>query len=56
MLTDGIKHRNQIINEQKSIIKLLQDKVKNTSEADYLSKVSKLLQEKVIIEEKLLVA
>lgn len=46
---DGLRSRNQTINQQKVIIKHLQDKLKNTLEADYLSKVSKLLQEKVVI-------
>lgn len=48
-----MRSRNRIILEQKSIILHLQEKVNNVLEAEYLSKVSKLLQEKTLMEEKL---
>lgn len=56
ILIAAIRSRNKTIAQQSSIIKMLQDKVNNTLEAEYLSKVSKLVQEKVLIEEKLRLA
>lgn len=56
ILVEGIRARNGVILQQKAVIKHLQDKVKNTLEAEYLSKVSKLLEEKILIEEKLRLA
>ena len=53
ILMEAVRSRNKTIGQQAAIIKLLQDKVSNTLEAEYLAKVSKLVQEKVIIEEKL---
>jgi hypothetical protein len=43
ILIAGIRTRNDTIEEQKTIIKYLQDKVNNVLEAEYLSKVTKLL-------------
>jgi hypothetical protein len=55
ILLEAINDKNKTINEQAALIKYLQDKNTNLLEAEYLSKVTKLLHEKTIIEDKLLI-
>lgn len=54
ILLDAVNDKNRLINEQAALIRHLQNKNANLLEAEYLSKVTKLLHEKTIIEDKLL--
>lgn len=51
----AINDKNKLINQQAALIKYLQDKNNSLLEAEYLGKVTKLLHEKTLIEDKLLI-
>ena len=51
---EAINDKNKVINEQAALIKYLQHKNNNLLEAEYLGKVTKLLEEKTLLEDKLL--
>ena len=48
-MMEAINDKNKVINEQAALIKYLQNKNNNLLEAEYLGKVTKLLQEKTLL-------
>ena len=54
ILIEAVNEKNKVINEQSALIRHLQIKNGNLLEAEYLSKVTKLLHEKTIAEDKLI--
>ena len=54
MLIEAINDKNKLINEQQALIRHLQQKNAQLLEAEYLSKVTRLLHEKTLVEDKLL--